>query len=765
MIEVKKPVLLDAHLGDNELLYPTKGSLKLQMTGVSEASLTLVDKSDGIPMHAWVKIYNQLGFVGIFRRTGRDNNITVDKSYTLQHGIDILNDSVWDAETEFTGTKTEFLTQLLNRQTSLIQGPGDSSPRKPWVLGSCADTSSYTKKKINYDNLLSLLNGMVEEGGDYYFSYDQTVWPWTVSLVAKPSVVASEFRLSRNLEKCKIKDNDSELCTRLILSVNKMVDDSSLAADTGVTVQQNETVVRTYNNTAAQAFYDVIVKTADIDVTQDTFPNGPFPEADAWAADFLARRAEPMLQVQIDGFVLKGITGLDWDESKIAAMCRVALPDYPESISERVVTVTYSDLYGAPDRVSVSLANALPTFTSSVKSTQSNVTKLNSSSRGSARKEESFEKHFQITDNAGKVLKQAGMKLDADGLLVYADDNVNMVGAKFNVQADKIGMVVGTNQDGNFIKAGEIALSINNTTGESTAYIDATHVNISATNTAYALAGDLEHDANGKLIIKSAGGVYVRRTEQGVTSEFGVFDDGTLTAGVIATKVNGETSTMIKGTKISIGTSETVGTWISGKTYLNDVDATYINGKIAQISLMQVQSIAASGTISAGTLNGGTINIRHSAGAGYTYTDITGAAMSSLSLTDNGDDTYTLKSYKIDGTETVVGTFSRGGGEADQIAGWNDYCNTTWKVPTDSDSGGKFMVPSTKSSDGSWSYQEWSRAFNAVVWSIAQTPYVQSSQPSGYTNLGTVGVSSSCYIYFQIKANGSTKKYYIYARV
>ena len=578
MIEVKNPVLQTASLDNDAMLHPVKGTLKLVMNGVSEATLTLADKAETIPMHRFVKIWNQLGFVGYFRRTSRGQNIGTDNTYTLRHGIDILQDSVWDAEETFTGTKAELMAAILNKQTQLINGV------KPWAFGGCADTSS-VNKDINYDNLLDLLEDLTEEGGGYYFTYNQSVWPWTVSLVAKPSGVASEFRLDRNIEKCQIKDNDSELCTRLILSVNKMVRDETLSGETadGSEVKQNETIIRTYNNTSAQSSYGIVVKTADIDVTQDTFPNGPFPEADAWAADFLARRASPFLEISIDGEVLKGITGSDWDDSKIGALVRVALPDYPGStISERCVSVTYTDLYGQPDHVSISLANALPSFSQSMKSTQKTVKSNARGGRSSARKAKSFEQHFEITDKAGNVLQQAGMKLDANGLLVYADDNVNMVGARFNVQADKIGMVVGTNSQGNYIKAGEITLAINNA-GESEAHIDAN--------------------------------------------------------------------------KVYIGNEKST-TVIAGKCSLSDVTATYIAGKIATVSQLTVQSIAASGTISAGTLNGDTINLRQSAGAGYVYTNIKGAAMSSLTLTDNGNGTYTLTSYKIDGTPTTVGTFS-----------------------------------------------------------------------------------------------------------
>ena len=117
-------------------------------------------------------------------------------------------------------------------------------------------------------------------------------------------------------------------------------------------------------------------------------------------------------------------------------------------------------------------------------------------------------------------------------------------------------MVVGKYDGHEFIKAGEIGLAINKTgtsqSYETTAYINADHVNISATSTAYALAGDLEHDANGKLIIKSVGGMYVRKTESGVTAEFGVYDQNNLTAGVAVRIINGQTNLKISADRIDI---------------------------------------------------------------------------------------------------------------------------------------------------------------------------------------------------------------------
>ena len=87
------------------------------------------------------------------------------------------------------------------------------------------------------------------------------------------------------------------------------------------------------------------------------------------------------------------------------------------------------------------------------------------------------------------------MELDEHGAIIYSNDNVNMVGSKFEVQADRIGMVVGTRttQSGeeNYIKAGEIVLSINQSTGASEAKIDAGHVYIGNDKSTTVIAGKL----------------------------------------------------------------------------------------------------------------------------------------------------------------------------------------------------------------------------------------------------------------------------------
>lgn len=127
---------------------------------------------------------------------------------------------------------------------------------------------------------------------------------------------------------------------------------------------------------------------------------------------------------------------------------------------------------------------------------------------------------------------------------------------------EEIGMVVGRRSGDLYIKAGQIVLAINKSgeTGEyeSAAYVNADHINIGAGQTVYTLAGDLYHDASGKLIIKSAGGLYVERTNQGTTASFGVWDNGNLTGGVMVNQINGQSTVKISGDVIDINGSSIV---------------------------------------------------------------------------------------------------------------------------------------------------------------------------------------------------------------
>lgn len=132
------------------------------------------------------------------------------------------------------------------------------------------------------------------------------------------------------------------------------------------------------------------------------------------------------------------------------------------------------------------------------------------------------------------------------------------------------------------------------------------------------------------LRVKSGGGLNILRNNV----EYGVYDDGSLTAGVIVSKINGGTAT-IQANKI----------YLLGETIAETINADYISNTISNIATLYAKDITAN-TIRAGVNlylpNGLSVN--------------NGVWMVNLSQSGN---TYTLKTTSLGGDETTVGTFSR----------------------------------------------------------------------------------------------------------
>jgi phage minor structural protein len=211
---------------------------------------------------------------------------------------------------------------------------------------------------------------------------------------------------------------------------------------------------------------------------------------------------------------------------------------------------------------------------------------------------------------------------------------------------EQIGMVVRRKNGTDYVVAGNIALAINQSSLETGAFINADHVNISGTQSAHLLAGSIVYDADGNLVLKesSGGGIVIQRTESGVSTQYGVFDQGTLTAGVIATIVNGVASTYISGDKIYIG-NESATTVINGKCALSDVTANYISGQLASLAQVSVNGLNVIGDC----------YVRNSGGQQQNVS----AAIWDLNITQSGN-TYTLQRKRIQDSAWVdVGTFSR----------------------------------------------------------------------------------------------------------
>ena len=464
-----------------------------------------------------------------------------------------------------------------------------------WVLYSFDYGSVSNPYKFDGDTLLDALETVSNSLEDAWWSYDMSVYPFRLNITQKQSGVGSILRPGRNLQTISKTIDKSGMYTRFY-----PIGKDDLHIDTDY-IEKNAS---TYG----------VISRVETDSSIDSKA-----ELTRWANERLNRHAEPTVTIDVEGLELADATGETLDRMTLGRICAVPLPEYGTTIQERIIQLNYSDKIHQPKNVKVTMANKR---TDVQKIIADSLKKTGSSGRSSAR--QAKEDHAFMED-----------------------------------MDDSIGMVVGyTDETGKFIKAGEISLAINTTTGESLATINASHVNISATTDVYTLAGDLEHDASGKLVIKNAGGMYVRRTESGVVSEYGVWDEGNLTGGVVVSKVNGETTTKIKGTHVAIGDSDTSSVTVSS-VFTIDNDGALVVQRAAVFGTGQNLISLNNGTAQANTFavkSGGTLRFIGSQTG--EYYDITAVSIQNY-IKNASVDGNTLKLWKVsDGTNPSI-TFSK----------------------------------------------------------------------------------------------------------
>lgn len=462
-MSARLPRLLDSNMREVARVLPTTMSLTLDFEGLSTAQITLTEDAPAVHMRDWFELYSPNGSAGYFRVTDIDDNKRQEIALTLTIGLDTLRDSVWRNQEDYDGTVEDFVTQALSYQNVPY-----------WQLGICEDDGAWKKSGINYDHISDLLAEVRTEREGYYFDLDFTTSPWTLNIRARNNAVVSEFRLARNMESCRINRTDAELCNRLHLSINQKITEND--------VTTTETEFKTYDDAASQAVYGVVERTADIDLED-------VPDADEWAAKFLAHRARPIVQIDIDGYALKAITGEAWDEAKLGRVSRVALPDYGETLEERVVSLTYPELRfgddGGADRVTVALANRLAKFSETLAKVDEKAEKAAKGAKGAGRggaSAEEMKTWAQIVKWDDEKLKESGIwdmvehgiVIDADaGITIYSiAEGIAALHSAITVNRDDIALVIDHNGQTASIKIGAITNAINGSTSTGV-YIDA----------------------------------------------------------------------------------------------------------------------------------------------------------------------------------------------------------------------------------------------------------------------------------------------------
>ncbi|MGN0763025.1 MAG: phage tail spike protein, partial [Aristaeellaceae bacterium] len=288
------------------------------LSPLSTAQMVLPEGACAAETGQFVELYTSHGSAGIFRVQQAEQDYGGRITLALEHGLTTLGDAIMPGEGEQSGTARQLVSAILACQ-----------PVTMWALGTVAVPDSMTLTwKNDHANLLESLCSLMDELPGYGLTFDQSVFPWVINIEALSDDDGCECRLSRNLSSLRVEEDRSELCTRLY--VNGL--SSPLDADTIGT-------------------WGVVTRYMDAD------PDIGTEELTKQGRAYLEAHKSPAISVTMDAVDWYEATGEPFDRFTLGKVCRVCLPDYGKVIRQRVIGLSWPDVYGQPDQVTVKLAS------------------------------------------------------------------------------------------------------------------------------------------------------------------------------------------------------------------------------------------------------------------------------------------------------------------------------------------------------------------------------------------------------------------------
>lgn len=305
-------------------LHPISCNIYDSLQPLSTVNMTL-PPADEINNLDWVEVPTPDGgkMYCLVQSVSTDTE-TGEKTVYMEHGACLFDDTLILDPGElnplsWTGTITQILTNIVSKQTR-------------WTVGTVQATDTIYIEPGGMSLMTACLT-MMQSIPNYQLEFVQdNATDWHVDIKQRPTTVACEGRLNRNLRSCEVSYNAADICTRVYcdgLTGGKM--DSSRISAYGV---HEETMSLNDALSAEQ-------KTAIV-------------------SSYLAAHDHPALSVRITAFELSQITGLPIDRFVKGTVCRIAVPWLGIVENEVIVDKRYSDAYNKPEEVTLTLANATP---------------------------------------------------------------------------------------------------------------------------------------------------------------------------------------------------------------------------------------------------------------------------------------------------------------------------------------------------------------------------------------------------------------------
>ena len=547
----------------------------------STATITPADMT-GIQINSWMQDDTEPGRGIVWRVKSIQQAYATDTpTVQLEHMISTLKDTLLFGEiklAQITGNP-KATTCTAEQAVRFIL-----SKQRDWVLGSFGYSVS-NPYKFDGDTLFDALETVSNSLAGAWWSYDFSVYPFRLNINMGTVREETEMRAGRNLK-----------------TINRTIDKGGMFTRFYPTGKDDLQLPGKYVDLHTD-LYGVIEK-GETDNDIDTVS-----ELQRWATERLALHAEPTVTIDVEGMELVESTGESLDRMTLGAYCRVPLPEYGTTISERIVALNYPDKIKQPEVVRVTMANNRQDVTKIIADA---IKKSGKGARTSSKKGKEDRAWFEDTNDHVAMCAKGIVGVDAQGnpnWVRLSQIIVNENGIETSVRGVQKGLVIAETA----IKQNEDAITL-----------EARR----ATSAESSLSGQITVEA-GKI-------------SQVVTA---VGKDGKVTAASICLAINqsGESSATINASKI----------YLLGQTIANTITADYIGSKIASLSSVDVKSLTSErGGVSVYSV--GTTSFTQGGVSCYVPHGIW-----ALQIVQNGN-TYTLQRQRFaDDGWVDVGSFSR----------------------------------------------------------------------------------------------------------
>lgn len=300
----------------------------------------------------FVEIFDGDERIDLFRIIGEDleRSDGATRYYNCEHVLaTLISDVLFQYhQCGGSGVKTaDVLNYILARQT-----------RQNWKLGDC-DFKRYFEYNWENSTLLSALFAVPEcFDSEYLWSWDTTVYPWTLSLTMPTDALKSEIRYAKNMTNIKKTTDATSIANRVYAlgygeGVNQLTIES---VNGGVPYVEDALSIERYG----------LCSTILVDSRYEIAEN-----LKAYAEQILTGLKEPYVSYEIGAIDLHRLTGDSFSKFRPGEVVRVVDEADGINLRTRIVRVEKSDAEGDPGNVTVTIANKTQDIAGSISDLQS----------------------------------------------------------------------------------------------------------------------------------------------------------------------------------------------------------------------------------------------------------------------------------------------------------------------------------------------------------------------------------------------------------